>query len=118
MHFKDYQTTDFFEELMKPTGRPRSLAMPLIEQINALSPKELRRRQKAAELALMFAGLIAIYYKSITFMLGVLFFMGIHSALFGPVMTLWFLALGVLGAVEVAKEPKCASRLTASLRFT
>ena len=59
MHFKDYQTKDFFDELMKPTGRPRSLAMPLIEQINALSPKELRRRQKAAELAL--------YQQGITF---------------------------------------------------
>ncbi|MBU2573877.1 MAG: MFS transporter [Elusimicrobia bacterium] len=40
---------------------------------------------KAAELALMLAGFIVIYYKNIPFMLAVLFFMGIHSALFGPV---------------------------------
>ncbi|OGS48734.1 MAG: hypothetical protein A3J79_07590 [Elusimicrobia bacterium RIFOXYB2_FULL_62_6] len=40
---------------------------------------------KAAELALMVAGLATIYYKSVPFMVTVLFFMGIHSALFGPV---------------------------------
>ncbi len=59
VNFDRYQTKDFFDELMKPTGKPRSLAMPLIEQINALSPKELRRRQKTAELAL--------YQQGITF---------------------------------------------------
>ncbi len=58
-HFSDYQTKDFFDELMKPNGKPRTLSMPLVEQINALSPKELRRRQKAAELAL--------YQQGITF---------------------------------------------------
>ena len=59
MNFKGYQTQGFFDELMKPTGKPRALAMPLIEQINALAPKELARRQKAAELAL--------YQQGITF---------------------------------------------------
>jgi len=59
LHFDQYQTKGFFDELMKPNCRPRSLSMPLIEQINALSPKELRRRQKAAELAL--------YQQGITF---------------------------------------------------
>ncbi len=59
MHFKQYQTKGFFDELMKSTGAPRGLANPLIDQINALTPKELRRRQKAAELAL--------YQQGITF---------------------------------------------------
>jgi len=59
LNFKDYQTKKFFDELIKPDGSPRSLSMPLIEQINALPPKELRRLQKTAELAL--------YQQGITF---------------------------------------------------
>ncbi|MBI4801311.1 MAG: MFS transporter [Elusimicrobia bacterium] len=49
------------------------------------SKRKLIIALKAAELVLMFAGFIALYYKNIPFMLGALFFMGIHSALFGPV---------------------------------
>ena len=59
MNFENYQTEDFFDELIGPSGQPRSLSNPLIEQINAISPKELRRLQKAAELAL--------YQQGITF---------------------------------------------------
>ena len=59
MNFDHYQTKNFFDELIAPDGQPRRLSMPLIEQINALSPKELRRLQKAAELAL--------YQQGITF---------------------------------------------------
>jgi len=40
---------------------------------------------KIAELALMMLSFIPIYYKNIPFMLLVLFLMGIHSAVFGPV---------------------------------
>lgn len=59
MHFKNYNTQDFYDELIAPDGSPREEAIPLIEQINALSPKDLRRRQKAAERAL--------YQQGITF---------------------------------------------------
>jgi len=59
LNFDDYDTKDFFDELVKPDGKPRSLALPLVEQINALPPKELLRMQKASELAL--------YQQGITF---------------------------------------------------
>jgi len=59
MDFDKYQTKNFYDELIGPDGKPRRLSMPLIEQINALPPKELRRLQKAAELAL--------YQQGITF---------------------------------------------------
>ena len=59
MNFDHYQTKDFFDELIGPSGQPRTLSQPLIEQINALSPAELRNLQKAAELAL--------YQQGITF---------------------------------------------------
>lgn len=59
MDFEHYETKGFFDELVKDDGRPRQLAMPLVEQINSLPPKELMRMQKAAELAL--------YQQGITF---------------------------------------------------
>lgn len=59
MNLDRYQTRNYFDELIGPNGKPRPLSMPLIEQINALSPKELRRLQKAAEFAL--------YQQGITF---------------------------------------------------
>ncbi len=59
MNFKGYQTHRFYDELIAAEGTPHTMAAPLIEQINALSPKDLRRRQKAAEQAL--------YQQGITF---------------------------------------------------
>lgn len=59
MNFDDYQTKNFFDELIGPDGQPRKRSLPLVEQIEALPPKELRRLQKAAELAL--------YQQGITF---------------------------------------------------
>ena len=59
MNFDHYDTKDFFDELVKPDGKARALALPLVEQINALPPKELLRMQKASELAL--------YQQGITF---------------------------------------------------
>jgi len=58
-HFKGYQTHRFYDELIGTDGKPHAIAAPLIEQLNALSPKDLRRRQKAAEQAL--------YQQGITF---------------------------------------------------
>ncbi len=59
MNLKGYQTKGFFDELIGPNGKPRSLSHALIEQINSLPPKELKRLQSAAELAL--------YQQGITF---------------------------------------------------
>ena len=58
-NFDGYKTHGFYDELVAPDGKPRTLAAPLIKQINAISPKELRARQKAAELLL--------YQQGITF---------------------------------------------------
>ena len=62
MNLDDYQTKNFFDELIAPSGKPRSLSMPLIEQINALPPKELLRLQKAAEFALHQQGITFSVY--------------------------------------------------------
>jgi uncharacterized circularly permuted ATP-grasp superfamily protein len=59
MNFRGYDTQGFYDELVGPDGSPREIALPLIEQINALPPKDLGRRQKAAERAL--------YQQGITF---------------------------------------------------
>jgi len=59
MNFKGYQTQGFYDELIGPDGKPHPEALPLIEQIKALSPKELRQQQKAAE--------DALYQQGITF---------------------------------------------------
>src|SRR5580658_3397592 len=59
MNFDNYQTHKFYDELVDADGKPRAVAMPLIEQINALHPRELRRRQKTAEQVL--------YQQGITF---------------------------------------------------
>lgn len=48
-NFDGYNTHGFYDELISPEGGPRTLSAPLFKQINALSPKELKRRQKAAE---------------------------------------------------------------------
>lgn len=52
MNFDHYQTHGFYDELFDDKGKTRPEALPIIEQINALGGKVLRRRQKAAELAL------------------------------------------------------------------
>ncbi len=49
MNFEDYDTGGFYDELIAPDGSPRADILPLLEHVNALSPKALRRRQKAAE---------------------------------------------------------------------
>ena len=59
MNFKGYQTKDFFDELIGFDGKPRTLSLPLVKQINALSSAELKRLQRTAELAL--------YQQGITF---------------------------------------------------
>jgi uncharacterized circularly permuted ATP-grasp superfamily protein len=59
VNLKGYETGGYYDELIAADGTARPYALPLVEQLNALSPKELRRRQKAAEYAL--------YQQGITF---------------------------------------------------
>ena len=59
MNFEGYKTDGFYDELMDANGRPRKEMLPLIEHVNAITAKDLRRRQKASEHAL--------YQQGITF---------------------------------------------------
>lgn len=62
MNFDEYDTQGFYDELFKPDGTPREEAIPLIERINALPTRDLRRRQKAAENALHQQGITFSVY--------------------------------------------------------
>ena len=62
MHFSHYHTDGFYDELFLSDGQPRPEAAPLIAQINALSSKDLRRRQRAAELAMFQQGITFSVY--------------------------------------------------------
>lgn len=64
MDFHGYDTQGFYDELIAADGSPRPIATPLIEQINALPPNDLRRRQKAAERALHQQGITFSVYGS------------------------------------------------------
>jgi uncharacterized circularly permuted ATP-grasp superfamily protein len=59
MNFDNYQTNHFYDEFFKSDGLPRQQISALINQINSFPKHELKRRQKAAELAL--------YQQGITF---------------------------------------------------
>jgi uncharacterized circularly permuted ATP-grasp superfamily protein len=59
VNFEGYTTDGFYDELIAADGTPHQEVLPLIERINALTPKQLRRRQKAAEHAL--------YQQGVTF---------------------------------------------------
>ncbi len=52
MNFDHYQTDGFYDELIDEHGYPRHVAAALIEKINNLAFKELKQRQRAAELML------------------------------------------------------------------
>lgn len=52
MHFHDYDTQGFYDELIGDNGQPREGAASLIQHVNAMSTKDIKRRQKSAELAL------------------------------------------------------------------
>lgn len=62
MNFEGYDTQGFYDELIAPDGTPREQAVPLINHVNALSSKDLRRRQKAAERALHQQGITFSVY--------------------------------------------------------
>lgn len=57
MAFAGYVTEGFFDEMIGPDGRPRPEAALLMEAIEALSPAELRHRQRSAERAFVEMGI-------------------------------------------------------------
>jgi uncharacterized circularly permuted ATP-grasp superfamily protein len=62
LNFDNYKTGSFYDELFGENGQAHLYSKPLIDQINALSHKDLRRRQKAAELALHQLGITFSVY--------------------------------------------------------
>jgi uncharacterized circularly permuted ATP-grasp superfamily protein len=56
MSLETYQTNGFFDEMFARDGVPHPSAKPLIDQLDALSKADLRRRQKAAEEVLYQSG--------------------------------------------------------------
>ena len=57
MNFNGYEPGEFYDELFDATGAARSGAALLVQRIEALSAGELRRRQEAAEVALLNMGI-------------------------------------------------------------
>jgi len=57
LSFENYDTGDFYDEVFSPEGSPRPGCYPLIQRINELPDGELRRRQVAAESALLRLGI-------------------------------------------------------------
>ncbi len=57
MRFDNYQTDEFYDELMEGAGQPRPGAQVLVGRIHSLSLGDLLRRQAAAEQALLQMGI-------------------------------------------------------------
>lgn len=57
MRFDNYDTGDFYDELMAGPGCPRLCAQVLVERIHSLSSEDIGRRQAAAEQALLQMGI-------------------------------------------------------------
>ena len=64
MRFDGYDTGGFYDELFDARGTPRPGADLLIKRINGLPEKELQRRQKAAEKALLNLGITFNVYSN------------------------------------------------------
>ena len=57
VNFHNYDPEGFYDELFASSGTPRSGAALLVQRIDGLTDGELRRRQEAAELALLNMGI-------------------------------------------------------------
>lgn len=64
MKFDTYKTESFYDELFERDGVPRVSAIPIVERINSLPDGDLRRRQLAAEAALLEMGITFAVYGS------------------------------------------------------
>ncbi|SMF24913.1 circularly permuted type 2 ATP-grasp protein [Pseudobacteriovorax antillogorgiicola] len=64
MRFDNHQLDQFYDELFQENGSPRPGSKPIIDQINALPTGDLKKRQKAAEMHLLQAGITFNVYGS------------------------------------------------------
>lgn len=62
MHFKNYQTESFYDELFESDGSPRPGASILVQQVQGLAEGDLVQRQLAAESAMMNLGITFAVY--------------------------------------------------------
>ena len=62
MNFDTYEIEDFYDELFDENSKPRKFVAPLIEKINNLSKRELKRRRLAADTALKQQGITFSVY--------------------------------------------------------
>ncbi len=56
MRFDNYDTGGFYDEMFTADGTPRDGVGPIVDTINRLPPRDLKRRQRAAEFALLASG--------------------------------------------------------------
>lgn len=63
VNFRNYENDGCFDELIGEDGKPRWGARPLVKEIESLADGELELRQKAAELALVQAGITFNVYS-------------------------------------------------------
>jgi len=62
LHFTGYETDGFYDELFDSRGNPRDRGRVLIDLLNSLPEGELKRRQAAAERALLRLGITFTVY--------------------------------------------------------
>jgi uncharacterized circularly permuted ATP-grasp superfamily protein len=62
LNFDDYEIGNFYDEVFSEPGKPRPGCYPLVQRINELPDGELRRRQIAAESALLKLGITFSVY--------------------------------------------------------
>lgn len=62
MHFRNYETAGFYDELFLPDGTPRPEFRQLVDRINSLPEGDFLRRQQAAERNLMHMGITFFVY--------------------------------------------------------
>ncbi|MEJ2519027.1 MAG: circularly permuted type 2 ATP-grasp protein, partial [Desulfuromonadales bacterium] len=62
MRFQDYKTEGFYDEMFDEQQQPRPGAKAVIDRFNELPLEELRRRQQAAEKALLQMGITFSVY--------------------------------------------------------
>ncbi len=63
INWKDYSSSDNFDELITPGGRARMGAGKMVQYLRGLSDEELRERREAAELAMRVMGITFTVYS-------------------------------------------------------
>lgn len=60
--WKDYQTQDFYDELIRPSGRARKSAQKLCHYLSKLSDEDLQERKTASDLSIKSMGITFTVY--------------------------------------------------------